>query len=73
MPQRDGQKEPASQSSPLLSVSEAAAHLGTTERFVRRMVAERRCRYFKVGKFLRFRQDDLDAFVAQGVVNAEAG
>ncbi|MDQ6726168.1 MAG: helix-turn-helix domain-containing protein, partial [Actinomycetota bacterium] len=48
---------------PLLDVAAAAAHLGVSEAFVRRLVLERRVRYFKVGKFVRFRTVDLDAFV----------
>lgn len=51
---------------PLLDVAGAAAHLGVSEAFVRRLVLERRVRYFKVGKFVRFRTVDLDAFVEAG-------
>ncbi len=50
----------------LLDVVGAAAHLGVSEAFVRRLVLERRVRYFKVGKFVRFRPTDLDAFVEAG-------
>jgi excisionase family DNA binding protein len=50
----------------LLDVAGAAAHLGVSEAFVRRLVLERRVRYFKVGKFVRFRSRDLDAFVEAG-------
>ncbi len=52
--------------SALLDVAGAAAHLGVSEAFVRRLVLERRVRYFKVGKFVRFRAVDLDAFVEAG-------
>ena len=51
---------------PLLDVAAAAAHLRVSETFVRRLVLERRVRYFKVGKFVRFRAVDLDAFVEAG-------
>lgn len=51
---------------PLLDVAGAAVHLGVSEAFVRRLVLERRVRYFKVGKFVRFRSADLDAFVEAG-------
>ena len=50
----------------LLNVAGAAAYLGVTDAFVRRLVLERRVRYFKVGKFVRFRPPDLDAFVEAG-------
>lgn len=52
----------------LLDVAGAAAHLGVGEAFVRRLVLEKRVRYYKLGKFVRFRQDDLDAFVTAGQV-----
>ena len=51
---------------PLLDIAGAASHLGVSEAFVRRLVLERRVRYFKVGKFVRFRPEDLDAFVEAG-------
>ena len=50
----------------LLDVAGAAAYLGVTPAFVRRLVLERRVRYFKLGKFVRFRRADLDAFVEAG-------
>ena len=58
-------RQPAGRSQ-LLSVAEAAAHLGVTESFVRRLVLERRVRYYKVGRYVRFRPADLNAFVEAG-------
>lgn len=52
----------------LLSVPEAAERLGTPERFVRRLIAERRVRFYKVGRYVRFDGRDLDDFVAAGIV-----
>jgi excisionase family DNA binding protein len=52
--------------SALLDVIGAAAYLGVTVAFVRRLVLERRVRYFKLGKFVRFRTGGLDAFVEAG-------
>lgn len=52
----------------LLSVEQAARRLGTGERFVRRLVAERRIRFYKVGRHVRFHPDDLAAFISQGRV-----
>ena len=49
----------------LLNVAGAAAYLGVTDAFVRRLVLEKRVRYFKVGKFVRFRPVDLEAFVGR--------
>jgi excisionase family DNA binding protein len=50
----------------LLAVAEAAQRLGTPVRFVRRLVAERRIRFYKVGRHVRFDATDLDAFIAAG-------
>jgi len=49
--------------SAMLDVAGAARYLGVTVAFVRRLVLERRVRYFKLGKFVRFRPADLDALV----------
>ena len=48
----------------LLSVEQAAGRLGTSVRFVRRLVFERRIAYRKVGRFVRFHPDDLAEYVA---------
>lgn len=48
---------------PLLDVRGAAQHMGVTERFMRRLVEERRIPYYKVGKFVRFSEEDLDSFL----------
>ncbi|MGB5759742.1 MAG: helix-turn-helix domain-containing protein [Acidimicrobiales bacterium] len=47
----------------LLDVDEAAAHLSVTPRFIRRLVAQRRVPYLKVGRFIRFDVSDLDAWL----------
>lgn len=47
---------------------EAALYLGRGERFLRRLVFERRIRHYKVGKFLSFERADLDAFMTAEVV-----
>ena len=50
----------------LLTVEEAAARLGTPTRFVRRLVAERRIPFSKIGKYVRFRVEDIDSFIDAG-------
>ncbi len=55
-----------------LSVVEAAAYLNVSVRFIRGMVAERRVRFHKVGKFLRFDAVDLDAMAETVEVAAGA-
>ena len=54
----------------LLTVDEAAFHLGTSPRFVRRLIAERRIAFAKLGKHVRLDSSDLDAFIAAGRVEA---
>ena len=53
---------------PLLTVDQAAERLGTSPRFIRRLVAERRIAFAKLGKHVRIDTADLDAFVAAGRV-----
>jgi excisionase family DNA binding protein len=54
----------------LLSVEQAAERLGTSERFVRRLIAERRIAYTKLGRHVRIAIRDLDAFILAGRVEA---
>ncbi|GIJ47235.1 hypothetical protein Val02_41210 [Virgisporangium aliadipatigenens] len=54
----------------MLDVNQAAKRLGTPPRFVRRLVAERRITYYKVGKYVRFHPDDLDDYLRQARVDA---
>ena len=42
---------------------EAAEYLGVSVRLLRRLVADREVRYFRIGRLLRFDPDDLDAAV----------
>ncbi|MFD0365633.1 helix-turn-helix domain-containing protein [Nocardia sp. GCM10030253] len=51
-----------------LSVPQAASYLGTTERFMRRLVAERRIVFYKVGRHVRFSLSDLEEFAQAGRV-----
>ena len=54
----------------LLTVEETAERLGTSVRFVRRLVFERRVAFVKVGRHVRIAPVDLDAFVDAGRVDA---
>jgi excisionase family DNA binding protein len=56
----------------LLTVEEAAERLGTSVRFARRLVAERRIAFVKVGRHVRIDPADLEAFIAAGRVEANA-
>lgn len=53
-----------------LTVQEAADYLNTSVRFVRRLVAERRITFHKIGRHVRFALADLDAFALAGRVEA---
>ncbi|MFJ6696480.1 excisionase family DNA-binding protein [Streptomyces sp. NPDC091272] len=46
-----------------LSVPEVAELLGTTERFPRRLIAERRITFVKVGRHVRIPESALTAFI----------
>ncbi|MEV6661793.1 helix-turn-helix domain-containing protein [Nocardia fluminea] len=51
-----------------LTVEQAAEYLGTGVRFIRRIVAERRVVFYKVGNYVRFKRADLEAFAQAGRV-----
>ena len=52
----------------LLTPQEAADGLGTSLRFVRRLILERRIPFIKVGRHVRIAASDLEAFIAAGRV-----
>ncbi|MFD7715417.1 excisionase family DNA-binding protein [Streptomyces sp. NPDC059814] len=52
----------------LLTVEEAAQLLGTTARFPRRLIAERRIVFVKVGRHVRIPEGALADFVAANTV-----
>jgi len=54
----------------LLTVEEAAERLGTSARFVRRLIFAQRIAYTKLGRHVRIAASDLDAFITDGRVEA---
>ena len=68
-PQTSG-REPAllANSGQLLTISQAADYLGTGQRFVRRLISERRIPYVKLGKHVRLERSALDGFMDSGRV-----
>jgi excisionase family DNA binding protein len=54
----------------LLTVPEVAACLNTGERFVRRLIAERRIAFVRLGRKVRVPASAVDSFVAAGRVDA---
>lgn len=55
---------------PLMTVPEVAEYLSTSDRFVRRLVAERRIPFVKVGRHVRIHLSAVDAFLAAGSVDS---
>jgi excisionase family DNA binding protein len=52
----------------LLTVAQAAERFGTTERFPRRLIAERRIRFVRVGRHVRIPESAVRAFIDEGTV-----
>ncbi|MDO5698716.1 MAG: excisionase family DNA-binding protein [Dermatophilus congolensis] len=52
----------------LLDVVQAAERLGTTERFPRRLIAERRIRFVHVGRHVRIPESAIAEFIAANTV-----
>jgi excisionase family DNA binding protein len=57
---------------PLLDVDEAGELLGTGPRFIRRLIAERRIRYVKVGRHVRIPESALVGYIAANTVQPAA-
>ena len=51
-----------------LTVAQVAELLGTTERFPRRLIAERRIRFVRFGRHVRIPESALREFIAAGLV-----
>lgn len=57
----------------VMSIPQGATYLGVSPRFVRRLVDEGRVPYLKVGRLVRLRVADLDAFLDDCRVKVKAG
>jgi excisionase family DNA binding protein len=68
---RPNRRTAASPTATLIDIAEAAARLGVTVRFMRRLVDERRITFHKIGKYVRFDPADVNRFAMQGRVEAE--
>ena len=51
-----------------LTTAQVAEILGTSERFPRRLIAERRIAYVKAGKHVRIPQSALDDYIATNTI-----
>ena len=56
-----------------MTLLDAAAYLGVKERFMRRLVFQRRIRFYKNGRFDHFDRVDLDAIANAGRVDPIGG
>jgi excisionase family DNA binding protein len=61
-------KEAVTVTDRLLDVEAAAALLGTTERFPRRLIEERRIEFVKIGSHVRIRESVLTAYIEENTV-----
>jgi excisionase family DNA binding protein len=52
----------------LLTVARAAELLGTTERFPRRLIEQRRIRFARLGRHIRIPESALREFIEAGLV-----
>lgn len=52
----------------LLTVAEAAERFNTSQRFPRRLIAERRIRFVHIGRFVRIPESAIAAYIAAGAV-----
>ena len=52
----------------LLTVGQVAEILGTADRFPRRLIAERRIRFVRVGRHVRIPESAVAEFIAAGIV-----
>ena len=55
----------------LADIAAVATRLGVSERFVRRLVFERRIPYVKVGRLIRFDADAVEAWIDDARHDAE--
>ena len=54
----------------LLDINEAADRLGTTERHMRALIADRKIAYIKVGRLVRFDPSALDTWIKANTITA---
>ncbi len=57
----------------LIGIKQLASRLGVSERFVRRLVEERRIAFHKIGRYVRFDPCDVDDWIARNRIEERAG
>ena len=58
---------------PLLSVEEAASYLRIAVWTMRHWVSQRKIPFVRLGRLVRFRQADLDAYISKHIVKSNYG
>lgn len=49
----------------MYDVPALASYLGTTDRHIRKLIQDRRVPYVKVGRLVRFREDEIERWLAE--------
>ena len=62
------QEQPAAR---LLTVAQVAELLGTSERFPRRLISERRIEFVRVGRHVRISERTLAEFIEAGTIEVD--
>ncbi len=57
---------------PLIDKEGAARCLGVEQRFINRLVSEKRITYVKVGRKIRFRQSTIEAYIIANTISAQS-
>jgi excisionase family DNA binding protein len=66
-------KAPDRQVAQLLTVAQVAELLGTSERFPRRLIAERRIEFVKIGRYVRISEAAVADFIEAGRIEPMTG
>ena len=66
------QRHPLTQG-PLLAVEDAAAYLQIAVWTLRHWVSDRKIPFVRMGRLVRFRQQDLDAYISRHIVRPTHG
>jgi excisionase family DNA binding protein len=72
MPMRHPEQQQLFDPDPLIDKEGAARCLGVEQRFINRLVSEKRITYVKVGRKIRFRQSTIEAYIIANTISAQS-
>ena len=72
MPMRHPEQQQLFDPDPLIDKEGAARCLGVEQRFINRLVSEKRITYVNVGRKIRFRQSTIEAYIIANTVSAQS-